>query len=149
MSIVNNREDGGRLVREAWVAWAKTQANPKPDWLDPWERLSEQGREADRCIWDAITAPYHRGIKYLQQREDILGGRIDRMDELLDSLEKERDTLRRLVYRASALLGNIPATTNGIVSQSVWKLWVMACEALKKEVRTALKEKEKPFEVVE
>lgn len=57
-TIAFDREDGGRLVREAWIRWAETQPNPKPSWLVPWEDLSEPDKEADRCIWEAIVAPY-------------------------------------------------------------------------------------------
>jgi hypothetical protein len=37
-------------VRIAWVAWARTQPNPKPSWLVPWADLDEQSRDADRAI---------------------------------------------------------------------------------------------------
>lgn len=45
----------GRVVREAWVAWAKTQPNPKPSWLVPWSQLSEPDREVDRRIGAAVA----------------------------------------------------------------------------------------------
>ncbi len=38
--IATNREDGGKLVRNAWIFWAQQQPNPKPSWLVPWEGLS-------------------------------------------------------------------------------------------------------------
>jgi hypothetical protein len=40
----------GRVVREAWVEWAKEQPDPKPSWLIPWEQLSESQREVDMRI---------------------------------------------------------------------------------------------------
>ena len=52
--ISDHRELLGRMVREAWVAWAKTQPNAKESWLVPWENLDEAQKEADRCIGDAV-----------------------------------------------------------------------------------------------
>lgn len=49
-----DREQGGRFVREAWVRWAKTQPNPKPSWLLPYDELSEPDKEADRIIGEAL-----------------------------------------------------------------------------------------------
>ena len=51
----SDRERGGRVVREAWIKWARTQPNPKPSWLVPWEGLSEPDKEADRQIWEAVV----------------------------------------------------------------------------------------------
>lgn len=55
------RDDLGRMVREAWIIWAKTQANPKPSWLVPYDELAECDKEADRQIGDylsrALSAP--------------------------------------------------------------------------------------------
>lgn len=50
----NNRDDLGRLVREAWVKWALTQDSPKPSWLVPYDELAECDKEADRQIGEAI-----------------------------------------------------------------------------------------------
>src|SRR3990167_119406 len=54
--VLPTREDGGRIVREAWVAWAQKQPTRKPSWLIPWSELDETDREADRCIYDALLA---------------------------------------------------------------------------------------------
>lgn len=77
--IANNREEGGRLVREAWIKWALTTHFPKPTWLVSWEDLPEPDREADRCIWDAISAPYSEAMqklidenRYLKRRVEVL-----------------------------------------------------------------------------
>jgi hypothetical protein len=43
-------DDLGTLVREAWVAWAKAQPDPKPSWLVPYHELPEPDRQADRHI---------------------------------------------------------------------------------------------------
>lgn len=44
----------GRRVREVWVAWAKTQPDPKPHWLTPWDELAEPDKEVDRLIGAAL-----------------------------------------------------------------------------------------------
>jgi len=48
------RDSFGRVVRGAWIAWAKTQPNPKPSWLVPYDELSEPDKEADRQIAEAV-----------------------------------------------------------------------------------------------
>ncbi len=50
-----DREQLGRMVREAWVDWARTQPNPKPSWLVPYDELSEPDKEADRQIGERIA----------------------------------------------------------------------------------------------
>lgn len=50
-----SREQLGRMVREAWVDWARTQPNPKPSWLVPYDDLSEPDKEADRQIGERIA----------------------------------------------------------------------------------------------
>lgn len=50
------RDELGRVVRQAWVAWAREQFNPKESWLAPWEELPEVDREADRRIGEAVRA---------------------------------------------------------------------------------------------
>ncbi|MGV2135195.1 hypothetical protein GOZ83_19520 [Agrobacterium vitis] len=49
------RDTLGRFVREAWVRWAKSQTNPKPSWLVPYDDLSEADKEADRQIGEAVA----------------------------------------------------------------------------------------------
>jgi hypothetical protein len=50
----NLRERLGRVVREAWIAWAKEQKETKDSWLSPWEELAEPFKEADRRIGQAV-----------------------------------------------------------------------------------------------
>lgn len=50
------RDELGRVAREAWIAWAHEQLNPKESWLAPWEELPEVDREADRRIGEAVRA---------------------------------------------------------------------------------------------
>lgn len=54
------RERLGRCVREAWVAWACEQPDPKPSWLLPWEALDESMREVDRQIGVAVISMWLR-----------------------------------------------------------------------------------------
>lgn len=56
MTAFDQRDDGGRVVREAWVRWALTQPNPKPSWLVPYDELSEADKEADRQIFEACRS---------------------------------------------------------------------------------------------
>jgi hypothetical protein len=50
-----DRERLGRVVRVAWVAWAREQDNPKASWLEPWEQLSSPMKEVDRRIGEAVA----------------------------------------------------------------------------------------------
>lgn len=49
-----SRETLGRVVRDAWIAWAEEQPNAKPSWLVPWDLLAEPDKEADRRIGQAV-----------------------------------------------------------------------------------------------
>lgn len=51
-----DREFLGQLVRAAWVDWAKTQTNPMPWHLLPWDEISEEAREADRTIGEKVAS---------------------------------------------------------------------------------------------
>jgi hypothetical protein len=55
-----DRDRLGRVVREAWIEWAKEQPNPKPSWLVPYDELSEPDKEADRRIAEGILAFLNR-----------------------------------------------------------------------------------------
>ena len=87
MTIADNREDGGRLVREAWVRWARQQPAPKPHHLLPWEGLSDPLREADQMIWEEIVAPYVVAIDELHRRIARLEKDIDQLQEDLEECE--------------------------------------------------------------
>ncbi len=49
------RDELGRMVREAWVRWAEQQTNSKPSWLVPYEELDDEDKEADQQIGEAIA----------------------------------------------------------------------------------------------
>lgn len=49
-----DREKLGRVVRAAWVQWARQQPDPKPSWLLPYDELPEAEKEADRQIGEAV-----------------------------------------------------------------------------------------------
>lgn len=55
-ALADYRDRLGRIVREAWVKWARTQPKPKPSWLVPYDDLSEPDKEADRQIGEAVVA---------------------------------------------------------------------------------------------
>jgi hypothetical protein len=54
-TILWQRDELGRFVREAWVRWAKTQPNPKPSWLVDYDDLDEADKEADRQIGEVVA----------------------------------------------------------------------------------------------
>ncbi len=49
------REELGKAVRSAWVAYCQETGDTKPSHLAPWEELSEWDKEADRRIGAAIA----------------------------------------------------------------------------------------------
>jgi hypothetical protein len=53
-SDAHKREFLGRVVRAAWIIWAKKQPNPKPHWLLEYDDLSEPEKEVDRQIAEAV-----------------------------------------------------------------------------------------------
>lgn len=51
---VLDREALGRLVREVWVAFARTLPETKESWLRPWDDLPEPQKEVDRRIGETL-----------------------------------------------------------------------------------------------
>lgn len=78
--LADNREDGGKLVRQAWIYWAQQQPDPKPSWLVPWEELSESDKEADRQIWEVVTMPYRAILESLHVSGDIASAYLAALD---------------------------------------------------------------------
>lgn len=56
-----DRDELGRIVREAWVLWAQGQPNVKPKHLVPYDELSAADKEADCFIGDQV-------VQYLYSR---------------------------------------------------------------------------------
>lgn len=54
ITITLDRDWLGRMVRHAWIEWAKKQDSAKPGWLLPYEELSEPDKEADRQIGEYL-----------------------------------------------------------------------------------------------
>jgi hypothetical protein len=50
-----DREALGREVRRVWVDFARSQPNPKPHHLAPWEELDEPNKEVDRIIGERLA----------------------------------------------------------------------------------------------
>lgn len=48
------REVLGKVVRAAWVQYCKSIGDDKPSHIAPWIELSEQDKEADRYIGEAV-----------------------------------------------------------------------------------------------
>lgn len=55
--IAIDPEHLGRVVREAWMVWAREQPDvvEHPSWLIPWDELAERDREVDRRIGAAVA----------------------------------------------------------------------------------------------
>jgi hypothetical protein len=78
------RERLGRLVRAAWVEWAREQTNPHPSWITPWEQLSESGKEADRRVGEVVCLAL--------LRDPTFEGGVNSID--IDHLLAEADWVR-------------------------------------------------------
>jgi len=74
-----DRERLGRLVRSAWLEWAREQLDPHPSWLTPWDEMSESGKEADRRVGEVVYLVLMRG------------GRVEDGDHSIDHLLAEAD----------------------------------------------------------
>lgn len=58
------RDKLGRAVRDVWVAYARTQPNPKPHHLLSFDELDEQNKEVDRLIGERLwLMGYRAAIK--------------------------------------------------------------------------------------
>lgn len=68
-----DRDIGGRLVREAWVRWATSQAEAKPSWLVSYDDLDEADKEADRQIAEALWAVQDNYVAELEAELSKIG----------------------------------------------------------------------------
>lgn len=97
-NIALNREDGGKLVRQAWISWASRQPHPKPSWLVEWQELAESDKEADRCIWESIVAPYVTMLAQVVEESNALRREID----IQQRLHEDEATQRRAMHQEIA-----------------------------------------------
>lgn len=67
MIVHRNRDTLGRLVRDAWIKWARTHPSPKPSWLVPYDALPESDQEADRQIGEFIYNLREADLDYLKK----------------------------------------------------------------------------------
>jgi hypothetical protein len=74
-----DREVLGRVVREAWVQWAKEQPDVvnRPEWTDPWEKIPERIREVDCRIGEAVLDRVLLGLN--SRRIDLIEKSLDRL----------------------------------------------------------------------
>jgi hypothetical protein len=99
----DNREFLGRMVRLAWMEWAKEQHDPKPSWLVPWGQMSERMKEVDRRIGERIASvalPL-----WVDDRAEV-----ERLRERAELAEKSRDAFKKVACENAALL----RTLNGV-----------------------------------
>lgn len=62
------KDDIGRLVRDSWIAYCREIGDDKPSHLLPYDDLSEQDKEADRRIGEAVwTAAIQHTISELNK----------------------------------------------------------------------------------
>jgi len=86
-------EQLGKVVRDAWVKWAKTRPEAKPSWLVEWEALpsSDPQREVDILIGQAVSNFLLEKLDaVLDKHESKIGGRYcapiqDRFDFVIRS----------------------------------------------------------------
>lgn len=90
------REELGRAVRLAWVAYCRATGDEKPSHIAPWEELSEWDQEADRRIGVAVANLVT--YKIIQQIENLAHFGYDPavIKSPYDILMDAADRLRRL-----------------------------------------------------
>lgn len=88
-------DDLGRVVRQAWVEWAREQPAPKPSWLVPWEDLSEADQEADRRIGQAVAAHLF-ATRLTIDDEDADEDATPIKDSLADAVQFTREALSEM-----------------------------------------------------
>ena len=93
--MVPDRDSLGKLVREVWIEWAKTQPHTKPSWLVPYGELSEADKEADRMIGTAL---------WLSGRASVI--ELGAMLILDDMQARALDTVRLRLYDDRPLSGD-------------------------------------------
>jgi hypothetical protein len=80
------RELLGRLVRQAWLKWAREQPEQKPSWLVPWEELDDGQREVDMRIGDAL---FDAGVQ--SERARLFNERSNWLTDAAPSTQHDAD----------------------------------------------------------
>lgn len=148
-----DRDTVGRMVREAWVRWAKTQPSPKPSWLVPYDDLNEADKEADRQIGEAVarwTLAFDAARAAAQQREarrsfPILKGEGAKIDYQLvaDHAEQARSNHGQSVNQLAARGGLSWCELYAVLHNRKWEKVdtneaMIACRALEARYLAAL-----------
>lgn len=78
----------GKVVRDTWVKWARSQADPKPSWLLNWHEIDDGQREVDMRIGEAVAAYVLR--EAVPRMRDIVATEINpaKLLALADWLDK-------------------------------------------------------------
>jgi hypothetical protein len=88
--VATNREDGGKLAKNAQIRWLRTQEGFQHSQITTWEELPEECKEEYRCIWEAIAVPYLDVIKGIREGFSELHEAID-MLSLLEIKEEKSE----------------------------------------------------------
>lgn len=104
-----SRDDLGREVRAAWIEWAKTQPQPKPSWLVPYDQLPEWDKEADRMIGERLRAALATtvGRRMGEAEKDALWRTLERAMPGLRGVERER--LHAAIIDGQNTIRDVPA----------------------------------------
>jgi hypothetical protein len=96
-----DREQLGRIVRYAWIEWAKQQPDPKSSWLTPWKSLPEEMKEVDRQIGEAVA-------EFVLQDQVIYREMLAEIEKCIASHEATQSVVYHgsRVERIKHLLGN-------------------------------------------
>jgi hypothetical protein len=115
----DSRELLGRVVRAAWVAWAKEQPDPKPSWLTGWDELDDGQREVDMRIGAAVAKhAAEQCADVAAERERARAALADALDGLQDMLPyvpeyfREKWEHQGFVDRAEAALRELGGITS-------------------------------------
>lgn len=118
----SRRERLGRVLRDAWLAWARRQPCPKPSWLLPWDALPAEHQEVDMCMAEAVLASVLQPRESSPELEDaeerlrggpgaleikhteIIAGELDRLRVVLqrtsDRVERQKRVVREAFRKA-------------------------------------------------
>jgi hypothetical protein len=101
-----DRDQLGRIVRCAWIEWAKQQPDPKSTWFTPWDLLSEEMKEVDCQIGEAVA-------EFVLQDQVIYREMLEEIEECLADHEATQSVVYRgsRVERIKHLLGNYRQST--------------------------------------